>query len=130
MQKGNAAGAKPKLSEPQPADARKALIRAGESWARSMQLEGESRRGMELLRKAMAAIVGTPHEKLLSTKPKQTKYLRDLHKGLDGLSSTKGESVVQRRVEYLTEGNVNRWMDGWEAFLVNASLARSSGPRS
>ena len=34
----------------------------------------------------------------------------------------KGESVEQRRVEYLTEGNVTRWMDGWEAFLVKRNF--------
>ena len=118
---GRKAGASPKKSGPAVARARKALIAAGKAWARMNQLEGVTKKPAEIRRKLLAAVAGTAHAALLKSTPQQSKLMLTLRKPdatSAGLAATTASAVEKRRSDWLTTGNLERWLYGWGQFLL------------
>jgi hypothetical protein len=85
-----------------------------------MQLEGRCPKPRELMGKLQAAVKGTKYESMFGTRNKRDKFLIKTRTPDDtaGLNSVTADSVDKRRVDWLTTGNIDRWFDGWEEFLI------------
>ena len=69
----------------------------------------------------MAAVAGTTHAALLASAPQQQKMLLALRQPdatSAGLAATTASAVEKRRSDWLTTGNLERWLYGWGQLLL------------
>ena len=88
------------------------------SFSKVSQLEGYSQQPDELVAVAQAAAEGTSMEKPLEAERQQKRLLKRTRQGENKVEVGRGESVDQRRVDALTQANVEHNIDDWKAFLL------------
>ena len=120
-----APGISPQLPGPKKSEAKRALIKVTQMWARVKQMEsGKCQKPSELIAKMTAAVKGTVHEGMVKSIPQQRRLLAELRKGPLSLKSMMGQSIDTRRIESLTYENYAKWFDGWEGFLLKRGFGK------
>ena len=90
------------------------------------QLEGSTKKPKEILLKLMAVVRGSGYSHLLDSAGKRRRMTESLRKPDEtstGLTAVTAAAVDQRRSEWLTTGNMRRWIEGWTQFLFDNDFA-------
>ena len=94
----------------------------------SCQLEGSTKKPKEILLKLMAVVRGSGYSHLLDSAGKRRRMTESMRKPDEtstGLTAVTAAAVDQRRSEWLTTGNMRRWIEGWTQFLFDSAGSSS-----
>ena len=120
---GKPAGGSPKKAGKKVLPSMIALIDVVKSFSKVSQLEGDSKQPDELVAAAQDATEGTALAKKLEGDRRGKAFLKQTRQGENSLNSGKGESIDQRRIDSLTQANVEKNVADWKAFLLKHEFA-------